>query len=86
MTAGAAQGVRDSTRFDLELLATVTVVVDSGASLADVNGDGNVDALDLGLVARHLGTAPPSDPRADPDRDHVVDVQDLALVGWHVRR
>ena len=86
MTAAAAQGAPDDTRFDLELLATVTVVVDSGASLADVNGDGNVAVLELGLVARHLGTATPSDPRADPDRNHVVDVEDLALVGRHVRR
>jgi len=51
MTAAAAQGAPDDTRFDLELRATVTVLIDSGASLADVNGDGNVDGVDLGLVA-----------------------------------
>ena len=85
-TAGAAPRAQEDTRFDLELRATVTVVVDSGESLADVNGDGNVDRLDLGLVARHMGTSPPSDPRADADRNLVVDVRDLALVGQHVGR
>ena len=86
LTAGAAQGAQYNTSFDLELRATVTVLVDSGESLADVNGDGRVDGADLGLVARYLGAAPPWDAGADADRNHVVDVRDLALVGRHVRR
>ena len=86
LTAGAVHGAQDDARFDLKLGATVTVVVDSGESLADVNEDGSVDRLDLELVARELGTSPPSDSRADADANLVVDVGDLALVGRHVRR
>ena len=86
LTAGAVRGGPERRQFDLEVRATVTVVVDPGAGMADVNDDGRVDGEDLALVARYLGWGPPLDPRADADGDQRVDVRDLALVGSHVRR
>ena len=67
--------------FDLPVQATVTVRIESPAQAADVNGDGKVDAADLRIVARNLGMEVSGDVRADVDKNNVVNVLDLALVG-----
>jgi YVTN family beta-propeller protein len=46
-------------------------------TLSDVNGDGQVDILDLSLVAAHYGSA---EATADLNGDGVVDILDLTLV------
>ena len=59
--------------------------LNSGFSVAfplpgDLNGDGQVNAADLEIVAAALGTYPQSDSRADVNGDGVVDILDLAMV------
>lgn len=58
---------------------TVTV----GALIGDINGDGVVEAVDVGLVIRAYGTAPgyPKwNPNADVNGDNKVDASDVGLV------
>ena len=47
---------------------------------ADINEDGFVDLLDLGIEVANFGLAALDEPRADVNRDGVVDVLDLAVV------
>ena len=46
----------------------------------DVNGDGAVDAADLGALLALWGTNGNSSPRADANRDGTVDAADLGLL------
>ena len=46
----------------------------------DVNGDGTVDAADLGALLALWGTNGNSSPRADANRDGTVDAADLGLL------
>ena len=46
----------------------------------DVNGDGTVDAADLGALLALWGTNANSSPRADANRDGTVDAADLGLL------
>ena len=62
---------------------SVEVVNSSGAAW-DVNQDGNVNVGDLVLVARHLGSGSPANPRADVNGDGQVNVGDLVLVARHL--
>ena len=50
----------------------------------DVNGDGQVDVLDLLIVAAAFNSVPGSpgwNPDADLNQDSIVDILDLVLVG-----
>ena len=47
---------------------------------SDVNGDGTVDAADLGALLALWGTNANSSPRADANRDGTVDAADLGLL------
>jgi len=51
----------------------------------DVNGDGQVDASDLVLVAQHFGETitEPISPNPDVNDDGIVNIADLILVGKH---
>ena len=82
LTTGVAFGALDQ-EFDKTISATVTLKVASSEEAADVNDDGQVDDLDLRIVARNINTSPPRDPRADVDGDGSVNVFDLAFVGFH---
>lgn len=82
LTTGVVFGALDR-EFDKPISATVTVKVASSEEAADVNDDGQVDDLDLRIVARSINTSPPRNPRADVDGDGSVNVFDLAFVGFH---
>ena len=62
---------------------SVSVVRSSGAAW-DVNQDGTVNVSDLVLVARHLGSSSPANPRVDVNQDGSVNVSDLVLVARHL--
>ena len=47
---------------------------------ADVDADGYVDFLDLGVLIADFGAPPCNEPRADVNGDGVVNVLDLALI------
>ena len=52
----------------------------------DVNNDGNVNVLDMIVIAQHWMETPESPnwyPRADVNNDSVVNVLDLIIVGQH---
>ncbi|MBN1640434.1 MAG: hypothetical protein JXA09_04290 [Anaerolineae bacterium] len=46
----------------------------------DVNGDGEIDILDLVAVGAQFGSTSPSPPEADINADGVVDIVDIVLV------
>ena len=48
--------------------------------VGDVNDDGVVNVLDLILVAQHIGTEKPNNPRVDVNDDGVVNILDLVRV------
>ncbi len=48
--------------------------------VGDVNEDGVVNVLDLIMVAQHIGTEKPSNPRVDVNGDGIVNIQDLVIV------
>ena len=48
--------------------------------IGDVNGDGTVDAADLGALLALWGTNGNSSPRADANQDGIVDAADLGLL------
>ena len=48
--------------------------------VADLNSDGEVDILDMILVARDLGRGKPLNPRSDVNGDGTVNILDLTLV------
>ena len=50
----------------------------------DVNQDGEVDILDLILVAQDLGSGTPANLRTDVNRDGTINIQDLILVAQHM--
>ena len=50
------------------------------AVTGDVNQDGQVNVLDLILVASSFGEQPPSNPQADTNKDGVVNLLDLVFV------
>ena len=55
-------------------------LITSSVPASDVNQDGQVNVLDLILVAQHLGETIRANPRADVNGDGEVNILDLALV------
>jgi len=66
-------------------------LADAFRRIGDVNKDGKIDILDIGLIARALGTTPASggtpgawdawNPDADLDGDDCVGLADLTMAG-----
>lgn len=55
------------------------VAVQAAPMLCDVNGDGSVDKLDLGIISRSRGQTPlPDDPR-DTNHDGKLDMADVMV-------
>lgn len=48
--------------------------------LGDVNGDGRVDIIDIGIIIDSYGKAPIPNPKADVNHDGVVDIIDIGIV------
>jgi uncharacterized protein (DUF2141 family) len=46
----------------------------------DVDGDGKVNIVDIGIILDAYGTTPPSDTRADLNQDNKVNMIDLGIV------
>ena len=63
----------------------VLTVEGKGTCSSDVNGDGEVDILDLVLVGRHFGEEG-ENIEGDVNGDGKVDINDLILVGKHFGR
>ena len=60
------------------------ITVDESELAGDVNGDGQVNVLDLILVAGSFGQKPPSNPRTDVNNDGQVNILDLVFVAEHL--
>lgn len=68
-------------RLSYSVILTPVVVTHASATAEDVNQDGQVDILDLIVVANSIGAVPPH-LRADVNGDGIIDVLDLiAIVG-----
>ena len=52
--------------------------------IGDVNGDGNVNILDLTVVASSFRVGSPTSPRADVNEDGTVNILDLVLIAQHL--
>ena len=61
----------------------ITLTVEEQAVAGDVNGDGQVNILDLVAVAQQLGKSVPADSPADVNGDGVVNILDLVQVAQH---
>ena len=69
-----------------ELTGSVhTVIADEPIAPAwDVNRDGQINILDLVLVAQHLGGAAPANSQVDVNGDGTVNILDLVVVAQHL--
>ena len=78
-TTSATYTATDAANVSVSL--TFTIEVTAGVIL-DVNGDGQVNVIDLAMVALFYGTLVPADTRlpADVNTDGVVDILDLTAV------
>ncbi len=63
---------------------TIIVAGKSTSPAWDINQDGQVNILDLILVAQNLGADAPINPRADVNGDGTINVLDLILVSQHM--
>ena len=61
----------------------ITLTVEEQVVAGDVNGDGQVNILDLVFVAQQLGQSVPANSPADVNRDSVVNILDLVEVARH---
>ena len=62
----------------------VIIIVEEQLAIGDVNRDGQVNILDMVLVARHFGKTVPPDSDVDLNGDGVVNIQDLIIVAQHL--
>ena len=46
----------------------------------DVNGDGKVNIVDIGVLIDNYGSSPPTDSRADLNKDGIVNIIDIGIV------
>ena len=51
-----------------------------GVPGGDVNGDGAVNIVDIGILIDNYGLTPPTDPRADLNKDGTVNIIDIGIV------
>ncbi len=51
--------------------------------IGDVNGDGLVNIVDIGIIIDNYGSSPPTDPRADLNGDNLVNIIDIGIVIDH---
>ena len=53
-------------------------------TLGDINRDGQVNILDMILVARYFGSSATANPQVDLNRDGTINIQDLIIVAQHL--
>ena len=72
--------------FENDAAYTVSLVVEDEptVSTSDVNQDGQVNVLDLVLVAQHLGHTAPANSQVDVNGDGAVNILDLVTVAQHL--
>ena len=78
MVAGISYAA--SVQFSRPIPSTITVNVISIQALADIDGSGIVDDLDLEAIRAKLGTRPDGFLPEDINHDGIVDLFDLAIV------
>jgi hypothetical protein len=49
----------------------------------DVNSDGHVNIVDVGIIVDNYGSSPPSDTRADLNNDNIINIVDIGIVVDH---
>lgn len=59
---------------------TATPTQGPGGTSGDVNDDGVVNIVDIGIIIDNYGLTPPADSRADINGDGVVNVVDIGIV------
>lgn len=52
----------------------------TGPRRGDVDGNGIVNIVDLGMVIDHFDSSPPGDPRTDLNNDGIVNIVDIGIV------
>ena len=62
----------------------VVITVEGRLATGDVNRDGQVNILDMVLVARHFGKTVPANSEIDMNGDSVINIQDLIIVAQHL--
>ena len=65
-------------------LHEVVITVEGRLVTGDVNRDGQVNILDMVLVARHFGKTVPTNSEIDMNGDGVINIQDLIIVAQHL--
>ena len=53
-------------------------------TVGDINRDGQVNILDMILVARYFGSSATANPQVDLNRDGTINIQDLIIVAQHL--
>ena len=59
---------------------TVTPTPTGGSRAGDVNSDGVVNIIDIGILIDNYGLTPPTDPRADLNKDGIVNIIDIGII------
>ena len=59
---------------------TATPTPSGGNKPGDVNNDGVVNIIDIGILIDSYGLIPPLDPRADLNKDGIVNIIDIGIV------
>ena len=62
----------------------VVITVEGRLATGDVNRDGQVNILDMVLVARHFGKTVPANSEIDMNGDGIINIQDLIIVAQHL--
>jgi hypothetical protein len=62
---------------------TATSTPQASPMPGDVNGDGHVNIVDIGIIIDNYRTSPPNDPRADLNHDGIVNIVDIGIVIDH---
>lgn len=71
--------MKHSILFAALLVAAAAFATDAPRTPCDVNGDGQIDKLDIVIIMQSIGYLPiPDDPR-DPNKDGVISIVDVRM-------
>ena len=60
--------------------AILTPTGSPSGKVGDVNGDGKVNIVDIGVLIDNYGSSPPTDPKADLNKDGIVNIIDIGIL------